>query len=101
MLLDTITPEEWAFMMLGLVVTAACFAWAVDAILGRFGFGVILTTFIAEGGGYGGLMATDWAIKHQKLPYEYDTPTTYVAGSIICVTFLLFVLCLLKRLLYR
>jgi hypothetical protein len=100
-MLDSITSEVWAFMMLGLVVTAACYAWAADAILGRFGFGVILTTFIAEGGGYGGLMATDWAIKHQKLPYDYSTPTVYVGGAFISVTVLLLVLCLLKRFVYR
>jgi hypothetical protein len=100
-MLDSLKPDVWAFVMLGLVVCAAVYAWAADAVLGRFGFGVILTTFISEAGGYGSLHAMDWAFSHQKLPYEYATPVTYVAGSIAAVTVLLFVLSFLKGLVVR
>jgi hypothetical protein len=100
-MLESLNPDSWAFVMLGLVITAGFYAWAADAILGRFGFGVIITTVIAEGGGYGGLVATDWSVKHRYLPYGYDTPLTYIGVSFIAVTVLLILLCTLKRFFIR
>ena len=98
---DSLTTETWAYVLIGLIVTSSCFAWVADAVLGRIGFGVVLTSFIAEGGGYGGLVATDWAIRHGHVPMLYNTPIVYFGGALGCVTLLLIVLCLMKRLVYR
>jgi hypothetical protein len=90
-MIDTMTADAWSYLIIGLIVAGICYAWAADAILGRIGFGVMLTSIIAIGGGYGGLFAVDWALRHHQLPYGSETPLTYVGGSFACVTVLLFI----------
>jgi len=100
-MLASLTHEHWLFLVSGLLVASSLYALAADAIMGRMGFGVILTTVIAAGGGYGALMAIDWAILHNRLPYDYATPLVYAGGAIALVTLLLLVLCFLKGLIQR
>jgi hypothetical protein len=100
-MIDSLKPEVWAYLMLGMIVASTFYAWAADAILGRIGFGVMITTVIVEGTAYGSLMGMDWAVAHRKIPYQYDTPLGYAGAAFIGATLTLFFLCFIKQLLRR
>ena len=90
------------FLLIGSILIAGfLFAWAADAVMGNFGFGVIGTTCVASAAAYGSLMLMDWAIEQNRLPYGYQTPQHYVAAAMLGTTLATIFCGLLKRLLIR
>lgn len=95
---DDLTTESWAFLMPAIGVVSLGASWAIDAILGKRGFGLFKTLIIAEGGAYLGLQLTDWAIRQHKIPPMYQSPHIYAFGSIITATLLFLVASIVRRL---
>jgi hypothetical protein len=97
MLFDSLTTDQFKILMSSLLVCSVFYGWAMDAILGRFSFGVVPTSFFACIGGYAGLRAMDWAVLHHHVRADYVSPTSYVAAATATVTFGLIVLCFMRR----
>lgn len=101
MLFDSLTTDQFKILMASLIVCSVFYGWAMDAILGRFSFGVIPTSLFACIGGYAGLRAMDWAVLHHHVRSDYISPASYVSAATATVTFGLITLCLVRRVLVR
>lgn len=101
MLFDSLTAEQFKLLIASLIVCSVFYGWAMDAILGRFSFGVLPTTVIACVGGYFGLRGMDWAILHHHVRPDYISPVSYLTAATATVTLALITLCFMRRLLAR
>ncbi len=101
MLFDSLTNDQFKILVTSLIVCGLFYGWAMDAILGRFSFGVIPTSLFACIGGYCGLRAMDWAVQHHHVQPAYISPASYVTAATATVTFGLITLCFMRRIVAR
>ena len=100
-MLAALSSSGWTLLIGSLVLGGFIFAWVADAVLGQFGLGVVLSTLVSIGAGFGGLKGMEWGIQHHYVPYQYQTPE-YWAGAAICgATLAIVVLSICKGLLMR
>ena len=96
-MLDDLSSGSWLLLVGCLIIGGFIYAWVADAVLGRNGFGVILSTIISAFAGYGGLRAMDWAVQTHRIPYDWQVPAAWGAAAVLGAMVTLMVLSLLKR----
>lgn len=101
MLFDSMTSDDFKFLVGSLIVGGLLYGWAMDLILGRSSFGVLPTTGLAIGMSYVGLMGMDWAVQHHHVPPDYISPLGYLTAATLSVTLSLVCLIILRRIVAR
>lgn len=101
MLFDSMSSDDFKYLVGALIVGSFFYGWAMDLILGRSSFGVLPTTGLAIGMSYAGLWGMDWAVLHHHVPPAYISPVGYLTAATLSATLALVCLILVRRIVAR